>query len=190
MSATHAELVDCARRWLARRCPVVATEVVTAAGETPDAIGWRGYTTVVIECKTSRSDFAADRQKFFRVRPEHGMGYQRYFMTPTGLVRPDEIPADWGLLEVGLLGVKVARESQKFTDRSVKSETLVLVSLLRRVGAGAPPGVSIKCYTVQTGCTATLTTSPDTQSSGCPDDTDGDGNCGRPLCQWCGGTGV
>jgi len=161
MSITHAELVDRARIWLARRCPVVATEVATAAEEIPDVIGWRGSTTLLVECKASRSDFAADRQKFFRGEPKYGMGYRRYYLTPPALVEFSELPAGWGLLELHGRGVRVIHESSKFRERNVRDEALILVSLLRRIGGQAPLGVSIKCYTIQTKCTASLTVNTD-----------------------------
>jgi len=110
----HADLVAVAAKWLKVqcRCPVVITEMVTAAMETPDAIGWtRGGVTTVVECKTSRSDFAADAKKFFRRSPNHGMGRFRYFMTEPGLLKPDELPAGWGLLEVTAKRVNIVKRS-------------------------------------------------------------------------------
>jgi hypothetical protein len=39
---THVELVARAARWLRTQgCPIVFAELVTTAGESPDAIGWR-----------------------------------------------------------------------------------------------------------------------------------------------------
>lgn len=71
----------------------------TAHGEQPDCIGFRSGTSCLIECKTSRSDFLADRKKRFRVDPEKGMGDWRFMLTPKGLIKVDELPAGWGLLE-------------------------------------------------------------------------------------------
>lgn len=112
---THDELVTRAARWLAktRRCPVVVTEIVTASstGEIPDAIGWEGGRSHLVECKVSRSDFLADRKKSFRIMPDLGLGDYRWYMTPPGLVTPDELPDGWGLLEVHPEQVRVLRES-------------------------------------------------------------------------------
>lgn len=98
---THAELVALAERWLWRQgCGVVLREFSTiATAEIPDAIGWRIGVSILIECKASRADFLADRRKPFRANPEEGVGDWRFYLTPQGLVRPDELPEGWGLLE-------------------------------------------------------------------------------------------
>jgi hypothetical protein len=65
---THSELCDRALRWLrgTRHCQPVFNNVASCS-EIPDAIGWsssykhRGST--VVECKSSRSDFYADKKK-------------------------------------------------------------------------------------------------------------------------------
>lgn len=101
---THAELVLAAGRWLrgSAGCSVVLEELcaATSNGENPDAIGWRCQQTILIECKASRSDFLADRKKSFRANPGRGLGLYRYFMAPKGMLRAEEMPDRWGLLEV------------------------------------------------------------------------------------------
>ena len=97
---THPQLVALAVRWLrSYRCGVVLSEQSCASGEVPDAIGWkRACRSVVVECKITRADFLADRGKPFRFRPELGLGCERYYLTPTGLLDPGELPQGWGLL--------------------------------------------------------------------------------------------
>jgi hypothetical protein len=80
-------------------CSIVLSELVTAAGDIPDAIGWCMGVSYMIECKASRSDFFADAKKPQRLAGT-GCGEHRYFMVPKGLIAVDELPADWGLLEV------------------------------------------------------------------------------------------
>lgn len=154
---THPELVAEAARWLEKqRCSVVITEVVTT-GETPDALGWHGAHSTLVECKASVSDFRADAKKYFRRCPKLGMGITRYFLACQGVIPVDELPAKWGLLEVtpNAGGIRVTRKSGVFYANR-RQEAGVLLSCLRRIGHGAPPGVSIRCYTIQTNCTATL----------------------------------
>lgn len=103
---THRLLVQIAARWLSatRGCSLVLTEFVCAgATETPDAIGWRisqGW-SILVECKTSRADFRADAAKLSRTSREHSIGQERWYLTQPGLLRAEEIPQDWGLLETG-----------------------------------------------------------------------------------------
>jgi len=65
--------------------------------EQPDAIGWTARTSIVVECKTSLGDLAADRYKPHR-QHGRGLGQFRYYMIPQGL-EVGEIYGWWGLLE-------------------------------------------------------------------------------------------
>src|SRR5258708_27177988 len=98
---THAQVVQAAIAWLrSYRGSVVLSEQACASGEMPDAIGWkRTQRSVVVECKITRADFLADRAKPFRIKPEIGLGCERFYLTVPNLVRVEELPAGWGLLE-------------------------------------------------------------------------------------------
>lgn len=112
---THADLCKLAVAWLRRPasktgpgCLISVSETrASAVSETPDAFGVRYSDTVLIEAKVSRADFLADRGKPFRA--SGGMGLYRYYLTPAGLIRPQELPAKWGLLEVSPRGAIVAK---------------------------------------------------------------------------------
>src|SRR5438445_758275 len=93
---THAQLVTKAVHWLRRyRCGVVLSEQACVSGEMPDAIGWkRACHSVLVECKVTRSDFLADRAKPFRMKPEQGVGSERFYLVPAGLVGPVS-RSDW-----------------------------------------------------------------------------------------------
>lgn len=107
---THAELVQRAVRWLrgTMGCTVVFAEMSTLAPVIPDAIGWRfGSWSVLVECKTSRSDFKADQKKAGWNGPEFP-GQERWYLTPPGLLKPTEMPDGWGLIEAHERCVRVA----------------------------------------------------------------------------------
>ena len=138
-SISHEELVNRAFMYLSAiiGCSVVFKERVSGS-EIPDAIGYKGGWSYLIECKATRADFLADKNKPFRSVPSQGMGYERYYMTPIGLLDPDELPEGWGLLEVGEKAVKyrrvtVAKESGRFFDRNTEKEISYLVSAIRRI---------------------------------------------------------
>jgi hypothetical protein len=162
---THADLVLAAAAWLrtSQRCAVVITDMVSAAGETPDAIGFTSWHSILVECKASRGDFRRDADKACR-RRGGGMGNERFFMAPAGMLKPEDMPEGWGLLEVGE-GGKVRRrkdaESRMFSDRS---EITLLISALRRIGHNPPSGISVKCYTIETERSATIGIEPETTS--------------------------
>lgn len=140
---THEKLVARAVAWLrGYGCGVVLSEQSCASGETPDAIGWkRACHSVIVECKVSRADFLADRDKPFRKKAELGMGCERFYLTPAGLLRPEELPSGWGLLE--LRGREVLRvtvsETKMRSTRGFRREMNLLLASLRRVEVRIEP---------------------------------------------------
>lgn len=134
---THAELVARAERWLrnTKKCSVVLTEKGGNTAERPDAIGWRnGWWSTLVEAKTSRADFLADKKKPFRLNPESGMGQDRYFITRPGLLTPDELPEGWGLIEAHSNICRVVKKalSRPHSDERSSAEVPLLVSALWR----------------------------------------------------------
>lgn len=99
---THRQLCDRAAHWLqsSKNCKVVLIERNTGGcAEEPDAIGWTWDAfSYLIEVKVSRSDFLADKKKDHRRRPHTGMGRQRFYLCPKGMIKPEEVPEGWGLL--------------------------------------------------------------------------------------------
>jgi hypothetical protein len=140
---THAQLVAKAVHWLRRyRCGVVLSEQACVSGEMPDAIGWkRACHSVLVECKVTRSDFLADRSKPFRLRPEQGVGCERFYFAPAGLIRREELPAGWGLLELRHNKVETAQASAKNLRSATgfRYEMNLLLASLRRVEVRVEP---------------------------------------------------
>lgn len=140
---THAQLVTLAVRWLrSYRCGVVLSEQACASGEMPDAIGWkRACHSVLVECKISRADFLADRDKPFRKKPQIGVGCERYYLVPKGLVRPEELPEAWGFLAVHNRRVEIVKPSARDlrTATGFRYEMNLLLASLRRVEVRIEP---------------------------------------------------
>lgn len=142
---THDELVQKAAAWLKREnCGVVFDDRfrgMTTTGEQPDAIGWRHEVSILVECKTSRADFLADRKKPFRVDPTAGMGDWRFMMCPPGLISPEELPDGWGLLyahnrkiqKVHGVPTNAQWRSHKPFNGNTTCETQLMYAALRRM---------------------------------------------------------
>lgn len=66
-----------------------------------------------------------------------GVGDFRYYMAPPGIIKPDELPKNWGLLEVHSKIIRVIAEAKKFSfwaiGFSAWRERPLLISALRRV---------------------------------------------------------
>jgi hypothetical protein len=140
---THAQLVEKAVRWLRRyRCGVVLSEQACLSGEMPDAIGWKqACHSVLVECKLTRGDFLADREKPFRKKPEKGVGSERFYLTPPALIKIEELPVGWGLLEYRRGGVAMLHASVKTLRTAVgfRYEMNLLLASLRRVEVRIEP---------------------------------------------------
>ncbi len=146
---SHEDLRKLAVRWLKTRtvpyqgrglprggrCAIAASELVSSANDTPDAIGWDAFgRSILIECKSSRSDFLADRHKTSR-QNGNGMGNQRYFLTPPKLATAEDLPEGWGLLETAgdHIYCTAAAPVRELTDFDQCQEKLILLSMLRRI---------------------------------------------------------
>ncbi len=134
---THSDLVNRAGRWLETssrfRCSVVLREYKCYANEIPDVIGFNKHRSILIECKASRADFLADRNKPHR-HYRQKLGAYRYYLVPPHICCPEDVPEGWGLLYLfpnKIIEVKPAINQQ---DDSVKAaEWSILFSVVRRM---------------------------------------------------------
>lgn len=137
-SSRHATLVDRAARWLrnTRKCGVVLTEWRNGSAEHPDAIGWRngGLVSVLVECKVSVADFRADLRKSSRRRGETS-GRERWYLTRPGLIKPEWLPDEWGLIEAHPRRIATVVEAG-LVDLHPRCEIQMLYSALWRVAHG------------------------------------------------------
>jgi len=142
-SMTHAHLVQRAVRWLRHyRCGVVLSEQACVSGEMPDALGWKqACHSVLVECKVTRSDFLADRAKPFRQKSEKGVGNERFYLAPPGMIKVEELPAGWGLLQIQRGRVEMLHASTKNLRSATgfRYEMNLLLASLRRVEVRIEP---------------------------------------------------
>ncbi len=143
--AKHGQLIARAVEWLRRhyKCGIILSEQYCATGEVPDVIAWKGRSkSVLVECKVSRADFLADAAKPFRQKPEDGMGSQRFYMAPAGVIRAEELPKHWGLLELRAREVRMTVKPGRADLRSavgLMKEMNLLLASLRRVEVRIEP---------------------------------------------------
>jgi|WetSurMetagenome_2_1015567.scaffolds.fasta_scaffold42882_4 hypothetical protein len=151
---THAELVLIGIEWLKKpyvsckeyghsSCSVVISELVTCTtyGEIPDVLGYTSgkQKTILIECKTSYSDFIADQNKPFRKMPKCGMGDQRWYLAEKGIIPVEKVPENWGLLEITNDG-KIASTNKcaLFQEKNYRNEINLLISAICRLHVSEP----------------------------------------------------
>src|SRR2546423_8107962 len=89
----------------------------------------------------SRGDFLADKAEPVRAKPAIAMGCERFYLAPAGIIRADELPAGWGLLE--LRGREVGMAYRSAIDlrsaRGFRYEMNLLLASLRRVEVRIEP---------------------------------------------------
>ena len=113
----------------------VAVELVCYGTENADVWATNGWSSIVVEVKTSKKDFKSDFRK--KYRQEHWRdqipGNYRYYLVPKGVIPPNELPEGCGLLEWD--GKKIVRTlSAKFRQVTNRADLIYLCSILRREG--------------------------------------------------------
>lgn len=145
---THDNLIGLARRWLwSQGCVVVITEMTCGAGEQADAIGWFPSYSIVIECKANRADYLGDKKKPHNRSIRGSMGDKRYYLAPPGVIKCEELPEGYGLLEPR--GRGVVKRSDYTGTRKAKNhqaEITLLLSAIRRMDGVDPAGAKVRCY--------------------------------------------
>ena len=111
----------------------IAVELCVYGCENPDIWAFNGWSTIIVEVKTSRQDFFNDPKKWWN-QPGHENcigGNYRYYLTPKGLLKPDDLPGGVGLLEYD--GKNIERVHKAFRhDVSNHADRIILASILRR----------------------------------------------------------
>lgn len=137
---THDELVGRACRWLlnSKRCySVLAEREAWSTGERADAIGWEFWASHLVECKTSLSDFYADRSKRCR-RAARQLGDRRWYLCRAGLIRPEQVRDGWGLLYAtpGQVRLVVEAEKRERTTDELRVELRMIASAMGHANSG------------------------------------------------------
>ncbi|MGE4267132.1 MAG: hypothetical protein AB7F25_06830 [Deferribacterales bacterium] len=151
---SHKMLVDIGAKFLKGfGCGIVLKELVclNETGEIPDIYGIKFGYSILIECKTSRADFLADKRKTFRAYPEQGMGQYRAFLCPEDIIKQEDLTDildGWGLLYVNQKRKieRVIFPKQNYLDgvdspmnrfkANLRAERSLLFSALRRKQGG------------------------------------------------------
>lgn len=119
-----------------RPCMYSTVELVCMGAELTDVWGTTGDCTVLIEVKTSRADFLADKRKYARSKVaeelKHQIGNYRYYLCPEGCINKDDLPENWGLLVYD--GKKIHKEVMaNKVESSLPMELMLITSIMSRI---------------------------------------------------------
>lgn len=139
---SHQELCERAGIWLRTKCNCGVAFVehkMSHSTEIPDALGFRDYgrTSILVEVKVNRSDFLGDKKKAHRFNPDIGIGDYRFYCAPKGMIKVDELPDRWGLIEWNGRGMMLTHVPENIT--SLKG-----ISMLKET---IEYGKTLDCYT-------------------------------------------
>ncbi len=119
-----------------RSCKYATVELVCIGAELTDVWGTTGDCTVIIEVKTSRADFLADKRKYARSERakvlKHQIGNWRYYLCPEGVIKEEELPENWGLLVWDGKKIHKVKMATK-VESSVPMELLHITSIMSRI---------------------------------------------------------
>lgn len=99
----HDEIADfCVKKLRSMGLKFSCSNLTSATNaEQPDVLGINAQgESILIEVKTSRADFFADKKKPWRLDSELGIGDFRVYLTPKDLIKTEEVPYGWMLWEV------------------------------------------------------------------------------------------
>ncbi len=123
------------RQWLKsiKNCEVVVVDWPYTSTQPPHVVGFalagRSY---MISCVPNFSVWESNRSLLL-TKKEFRLGGERFLLTPPGLLGINEIPLEWGLLELKGKNIRVARAAPVMlkTREFVSNENLYLLSVLR-----------------------------------------------------------
>ena len=115
------------------KCRITRIELVSAAKETPDVIGFYSGGSVVIESKSRRQDFLNDKKK--RHRSQEGIGDYRFFLSTKDIIHGKEDLYDgWGLLHTDGKKVWIVEHpTYRGYERNRYDDCVIMYSIIRRL---------------------------------------------------------
>lgn len=94
---------------------------------------WGDLHTLAFEIKVSRSDFLAELKQPEKRRLALHYSHEFYFVAPAGMIKPEELPVEAGLLEAREeFGVVVLREKRSPLHRETARPTWRFVAAVAR----------------------------------------------------------
>jgi hypothetical protein len=138
---SHSECINRAANWLRQqhqshsslRCKIIFKEPhgYNISKEYPDILGTGMRNDVNIECKVSRQDFLKDGKK----QHNHPFGNFKFYACPEGLIQPEEIPEEFGLLYVNKKTCRVIKKPTYVKECENTAPMLADLFLSRNKGA-------------------------------------------------------
>lgn len=95
----HGQLVELGVRWLQMNgFGVISSDLgFLGSGARPDILAFRRTCSAILIATNTRQEFLSDANKPWRGEAP-GLGVYRFYLCSEGLISPEELPPQWGLL--------------------------------------------------------------------------------------------
>ena len=81
----------------------------------------------------SHNDFKRDEKKKQKLNPEFDLGAMKYYCCPNGIIKPEELPQDIGLLYEIDGKIEVIKAAKHRQDKTPSYEVPFIDSVMRRL---------------------------------------------------------
>lgn len=105
----------------------------------------QGYRSIAFEVKVTRADFMREVTDPTKREPAERLAGECFFATPAGLLRPDEVPEGWGLMELRADGSVAVRKAA--AQRKPEPWPLAFVACIARRSAETPSRLPVAAWT-------------------------------------------
>lgn len=105
-----------------------------------------GFKTVGYEIKVSRADFAREVLKPTKRTPMEQVSNECFFATPAGLLKPDEVPEGWGLIEATGGEEPKLRVKKHAQSRTIDPLPPGFIASLARRSSDPPPPLPVAAW--------------------------------------------
>jgi|GEM_PF-1244331 len=106
------------------------------------------FVTVGYEIKVTRKDFARELLNPGKRGPMEAVSNEVFFVAPAGLLKPDEVPQHWGLLEATNGEEPKLRVKKHATARTIDPLPRDFIASLARRSADPPPPLPVAAWKV------------------------------------------
>lgn len=103
--------------------------------EIPDIYAISTFETLCVNVKMTHGDFIRDINKHKKENSELGRGTYRYYLSPAGTIKANELPNGWGLLEYDTnnKNINVIVDSNEF-EYDYRHDLMLICILMRHSG--------------------------------------------------------
>lgn len=88
----------------------------------------KGFRRIIYEIKVSRGDFVKELNNLEKRLPAEQIAHECWFAMPVGLVKPDEVPEGWGLVEQIKNGMRAKKQAKQRNPKDLSEKFFMMLA--------------------------------------------------------------